>query len=218
MADSLDKFLFESEEVTSPDSFVLQNSKTLKIHLNDEVYCRVGSMIAYQGNISFESTSGGVGKWLKKKLTGEGVPLMKAVGNGDLFLANQAADIMIIPLNGETLYVEGRNLLAFEKSVDWDITIIRGAGKISGGLFTCKLSGHGMVAVTSHGKPVALETPCVVDPNAVIGWTSGTSPKIRTDINFKTLIGKSSGETFQLMFEGKGKVLVQPYENTNYDI
>lgn len=218
MSDSLDQFLHRAGEVNSPQSFTLQNSKALKIRLSDSVYCRAGSMIAYQGNIKFESTSGGggIGKWIKKKVTGEGVPLMKAVGQGDLFLANQAADILIIELKGETLFVEGRNLLAFEKSVDWDIVVIKGGGKMAGGLFTCKLSGYGYVAITSHGKPFALDTPCVVDPNSVLGWTSGTSPTIRTDINFKTFIGKSSGETFQLAFGGQGKVLVQPYENDQY--
>lgn len=217
MSDSLDQFLHRAEEVNSPQAFTLQNSRALKIRLSDSVFCRAGSMVAYQGNIKFESTSGGgIGKWIKKKVTGEGVPLMKAVGQGDLFLANQAADIMIIELKGETFFVEGRNLLAFEKTVDWDITVVKGGGKISGGLFTCKLSGYGFVAITSHGKPIALNTPCVVDPNSVLGWTSGTSPTIRTDINFKTLIGKSSGETFQLAFGGQGKVLVQPYENDQY--
>ncbi|MDQ0418702.1 uncharacterized protein (AIM24 family) [Croceifilum oryzae] len=219
MSDSLDQLLHRAEEVDSSQAFTLQNSKALKIRLTDSVFCRAGSMVAYQGNIKFESTTGGgLSKWIKKKITGEGVPLMKAVGNGDLFLANQAADIMVIELKGETLFVESRNLLAFEKTIDWDVTLLKGGGSMSGGLFTCKLSGHGCIAITSFGQPIALEAPCVVDPDSVLGWTSGTSPTIRTDINFKTLIGKSSGETFQLAFNGKGKVLVQPYENDQQNL
>ncbi|GGE08266.1 hypothetical protein GCM10011571_06890 [Marinithermofilum abyssi] len=212
MAESLDHLLHKAEEVNTQESFVLQNNKALKIRVTDTVFCRQGSMIAYQGDIKFSSTSGGIGKWLKKKITGEGVPLMKAEGQGDLFLADNAADITILRLNGETLYVEGRHLLAFEQTVNWDISVIRGAGIASGGLFTCKLSGHGFVAISSHGQPIALDAPVVVDPNAVIGWTEGVSTGIKTDINLKTLLGKSSGETVQLNFKGRGKVLIQPAE------
>ncbi|SFS62995.1 AIM24 family protein [Marininema halotolerans] len=212
MAESLKHLLEKSEEVTASESFVLQNPKALKIHVTDSVFCRAGSMIAYQGNISFASTSGGIGKWMKKKLTGEGFPLMKATGNGDLFLADNAADITILKLTGESLFIEGRHLLAFEQTVDWDISVMRGAGIASGGVFTCRLSGHGFVAISSHGAPIALDTPVVVDPNAVIGWTADLSPRMKTDFNLKTLFGRSSGETFQLSFDGKGKVLVQPAE------
>ncbi|PTX64224.1 uncharacterized protein (AIM24 family) [Melghirimyces profundicolus] len=212
MAESLDRLLDQAEEVQAEEAFVKQNSKALKIRVTDTVYCRAGSMIAYQGKIKFESTSGGIGKWIKKKISGEGFPLMKATGSGDLFLADDAAEVTILHLKGETLFVEGRHLLAFEKTVDWDISVIRGAGVASGGLFTCRLSGHGFVAISSHGEPIALEAPVAVDPNAVIGWTSGVSPRLKTDINLKTLFGKSSGETVQLNFTGSGRVLIQPAE------
>ena len=35
---------------------------------------------------------------------------------------------------------------------------------------------------------------------------------IKADVNLKTLIGKGSGETFQLAFGGQGFVMVQPSE------
>ncbi|MCS1351918.1 AIM24 family protein [Mechercharimyces sp. CAU 1602] len=216
MPQSLDHLLQEAEEVEAQESFVLQNGKALKICVKDSVFCRAGSMIAYQGDIRFESTSGGFSKWIKKKMTGEGVPLMKAEGEGDLFLADDAAEITILKLNNETLFVEGRHLLAFEKTIEWDISMIKGAGMASGGLFTCRLFGTGYVAISSHGEPIALDTPVVVDPNAVIGWTAGVSPKAKADINLKTLMGRSSGETFQLHCQGKGKVLVQPAELVSF--
>jgi uncharacterized protein (AIM24 family) len=169
-------------------------------------------MIAYQGDLKFERTSGGIGKWLKKTVTGEGVPLMKASGNGDLFLAHKASDITVLRLSAETLFVEGRHLLAFENTVDWDVTVIRGAGMTSGGLFTCRLTGTGFVAITSHGPVAVLEAPVAVDPDSLIGWTEGIVPQVKTDVNLKTLLGRSSGETFQLYFDGYGKVLVQPDE------
>ena len=212
MSQTLRDLMQQSRGKETKESFVLQNSKMLKVRVTDEIYCRAGSMIAYQGDLKFERTSGGIGKWLKKTVTGEGVPLMKASGNGDLFLAHRASDITVLRLSAETLFVEGRHLLAFENTVDWDVTVIRGAGMTSGGLFTCRLTGTGFVAITSHGPVAVLEAPVAVDPDSLIGWTDGIVPQVKTDVNLKTLLGRSSGETFQLYFDGYGKVLVQPDE------
>lgn len=118
MSHTLKELMQQTEGNETRESFVLQNSKLLKVRLTDEIYCRMGSMIAYKGDIKFESTSGGLGRWLKKAVTGEGISLMKASGQGDLYLAHQAADITVLRLNAETMFVEGRHLLAFEKSVD----------------------------------------------------------------------------------------------------
>ena len=70
---------------------------------------RVGSMVAYQGQVQFEALgSGGIGKFLKQKLTGEGVPLMRVSGRGDVFLAENAADIHLIDLEqGDALSING---------------------------------------------------------------------------------------------------------------
>ena len=35
---------------------------------------------------------------------------------------------------------------------------------------------------------------------------------VRSDVSFKTFIGKGSGETFQIAFEGPGWVLIHPSE------
>ncbi|MCB1078595.1 MAG: AIM24 family protein, partial [Verrucomicrobiae bacterium] len=50
------------------------------------------------------------------------------------------------------------------------------------------------------------------DPNATIAWSANLEPKFKSDISFKTFLGRSSGETFQMHFEGDGFVVVQPYE------
>ena len=59
----------------------LQNGKMLKVALNGDMMVRQGSMVAYQGNIQFQAQgSGGIGKFVKQQLTGEGVPLMRCSG------------------------------------------------------------------------------------------------------------------------------------------
>src|SRR5207244_74011 len=88
------------EKESAQPGLRLQNSKLLKAELNGEFMARTGSMVAYQGQVRFEALgSGGIGKFLKQKLTGEGVPLMRVSGQGDVFLAERAADIHLIDLD-----------------------------------------------------------------------------------------------------------------------
>jgi len=54
--------------------------------------------------------------------------------------------------------------------------------------------------------------PTFADSEAAIAWSSGVSTAFKTDFKMKNLIGKSSGETFQVAFSGEGWVLVQPSE------
>jgi uncharacterized protein (AIM24 family) len=91
------------------------------------------------------------------------------------------------------------------------------AGMLSGGLFNVRLSGHGIVAITSHYEPLTLPVnaqtgPVFTDPNATVAWSGGLTPEIITDISLGTLLGRGSGESIQLRFAGDGWVVVQPYE------
>ena len=84
---------------------------------NDQIQAKLGSMVAYQGDVRFEYKSGGLGRFFKKAVTGEGVKLMVANGTGDLFLALDKRKIMILDLHDERMTVNGDNILAFEPSV-----------------------------------------------------------------------------------------------------
>jgi uncharacterized protein (AIM24 family) len=151
--------LEQFKEVTPQGRFTLQNSSMLKVRLEgDEVQALLGSMVAYQGDVKFEHKSGGLGRFVKKALTGEGVQMMTANGRGDLFLAQDKRKIMLIDLDNERMTVNGQNILAFEPGIDWDIQRVEGAGRMAGGMFNVVLQGSGKVAVTSDGDPVLLDT------------------------------------------------------------
>jgi uncharacterized protein (AIM24 family) len=207
--------LEQFREITQVGRFTLQNSSLLKVRLaNDSIQAKLGSMVAYQGEVRFEHQGGGLGRFFKKALTGEGVKLMLATGTGDLFLAQDARKIMVIDLQNERLTINGDSILAFEGDVDWDIRRVEGAGRLAGGLYNVVLEGTGKVAVTSHGEPVLLDTstPTFVDPESAIAWSGGVRTSVRSDVSFKTFMGRGSGETFQVAFEGPGWVLIQPSE------
>jgi uncharacterized protein (AIM24 family) len=196
------------EQESEQPGLRLQNSKLLKVELRGEVFARVGSMVAYQGNVQFQAQgSGGVAKFLKSKLTGEGVPLMKMVGQGDVFLAENASDIYLIDLEGphDGLTINGANVLAFEPTLQWDIKMVQGAGMFSAsGAFNTVFSGQGRIAVTCKGTPVVLR---VDQP------TSLQSGFHRADqLGLGTLLGRTTGEAFTMSFAGQGFVVVQPSE------
>jgi uncharacterized protein (AIM24 family) len=91
---------------------------------------------------------------------------------------------------------------------------------MSGGLFNVRLEGSGMIAITSHYEPltllVTLDQPVYTDPNATVAWSGNLQPDFVTDISFKTLLGRGSGESIQMKFSGEGFVVVQPYEEVYY--
>jgi uncharacterized protein (AIM24 family) len=197
----------------------LQNSKLLKAELNGEFMARTGAMVAYQGQVQFQALgSGGIGKFLKQKLTGEGVPLMKISGRGDVFLADRAADIHLIDLEqGDALSINGANVLAFDSTLQYDIKMVQGAGIMSNaGLFNCVFTGTGRIAVTTKGTPVVLnvDQPTYVDPQAAICWSASlqTGYHRAEQIGLGSLMGRNTGERFTMSFSGQGFVVVQPSE------
>jgi len=203
-------------EVSTPgEVFALQNSRMLRVALDGEVMARQGSMIAYQGDVDFEfQGAGGIGRMLKKAVTGEGVPLMRCRGKGDVFFANFAAEVHLVRLEGDALSVNGRNILAFEPTLTWDIRRIEGASMFAGGLFNTILQGTGWAAITAHGTPVVLQTdaPTYVDAQAAIAWSAGLQTSIHRTMKVGALVGRGSGEAVQLAFTGSGFVVAQASE------
>lgn len=207
------------------DFFELETERVLEVNLNGEVWAKMGSMIAYVGNIKFERVrmlEHGMSKMFKKALTGEGTSLMRAKGEGRLYLADQGKKVTIFELYNESLCVNGNDLLAFEKSIDWDIKLMRKmAGILSGGLFNVTLKGKGKVAITTHFEPLTLLVepgePVYTDPNATVAWSGNLQPEFVTDITFRTLIGRGSSESIQMAFSGEGFVIIQPFEEVYFE-
>ncbi|WP_278263105.1 AIM24 family protein [Nocardia sp. AG03] len=197
-----------------------QGGKMVKVGLNGEVMARSGSMVAYQGELQFQALgSGGIGRAIRQHLTGEGVPLMKVSGRGDLFLANSAADVHLIDLDGsDGLTINGANVLAFDPTLQYDIGRVQGAAGYASnaGLFNCVFTGRGRIAITTHGSPVVLtvDQATYADPNAAVAWSSSLQTGIKRNDSFGLgrLMGRSTGEASTLSFTGRGFVIVQPSE------
>ncbi len=218
---SLEQFIMSTSQRDKGEGFFeLENARLLEVNLNGQVWAKMGSMISYQGSIKFEREGileHGLGKFFKQAMTGEGVQLMKARGNGRLYLADQGKKVTILQLQNESIYVNGNDLLAFEKGISWDIKLMRRiTGMLAGGLFNVRCEGNGMVAITTHYEPLTLlvtpNSPVITDPNATVAWSGNLQPEFQTDVSLKTFFGRGSGESIQMRFSGQGFVVVQPFE------
>lgn len=218
---SIEEFVRSTEQEDKGQGlFELETPRMLEVNLDGFVWAKVGSMIAYNGNIKFEREGimeHGLGNMFKKALTGEGTSLMKAKGKGKVYLADSGKKIIILQLQNDAIYVNGNDLLAFEPSIKHNVKLMRKvAGMLAGGLFNVRCEGTGMIAITTHYEPLTLRVtpgkPVITDPNATVAWSGNLQPEFQTDINFKTFLGRGSGESIQMRFEGDGFVIVQPFE------
>ncbi len=201
--------------------FEMEGDRVLEVNINNQlIWTKTGSMVAYLGQLRFTREGmmeHGLGTMLKKAFTGEGARLTKAEGAGKLYLADQGKKITILAMENESIFVNGNDVLAFEPSLQFNITMMRKiAAMVSGGLFNVRFEGSGMLAITTHYDPITLRVtpgkPVFTDPNATIAWSGTLTPEFKTDVSLKTFFGRGSGESFQMVFNGDGFVVVQPYE------
>ncbi|WP_307796800.1 AIM24 family protein [Actinomadura barringtoniae] len=202
--------------------FRLNGSKMLAVDLaGDTIRALNGSMVAYDGQMTFkrQGMTGGEGLRgaLKRKIAGEGMTLMDITGQGTVFLASEATEVTLVPLNGETLFVESESLLALDGRLQTGVQFIGLRGMGTGqGLATTKVEGQGTVAILSDGPAIALEvtpgTPLCVDPHAYVGHRGQLQQDVVTDVNWRTVMGQGSGESVQFRYQGHGLVYIQPAE------
>lgn len=221
---SIQSFIEETrQDDAKNDFFQIEKPHMLELNLNNQtVMIKKGAMVAYEGNVSFKREgmlSKGVGNLLKKAVSGEGTTMMLTSGTGKVYVADFAKRIRVLYLENEAINVNGNDVLAHEQSVKSDVKMMKSvAGMIGGGLFQVRLEGTGHIAVTTHGEPLTLVVepgkPVFTDPNATVAWSGNLKPEVKTDISLKTFIGRGSGESIQLKFEGQGWVIVQPYEES----
>jgi uncharacterized protein (AIM24 family) len=197
--------------------FEIISDRFLKINLDGRVWTKKGAMIAHMGQIKimregiFEH---GLGKFFKRILSSGGVRLTKAKGKGRLYLADMGKKIFLIHLEGDTIYVNGNDLLAFQEGVDWDVKLIQKAtGTQASTQFGVKLFGTGSVAITTYFDPLTLrvtpQAPVATAPKATVAWYGSVKPRSRTDITFKNFFRSRGGESIQMLFQGDGFVVIQ---------
>ena len=202
--------------------FSLENPSLAKVIIeNEKVYSRTGAMVAYDGKIKFsKAILGGEGLFgsLKRKVAKEKQSVMTWKGNGAVYFAHEGREVSIIELEGGKIFVESSSVLAYDESLETDVAFAGVSGAATKtGLFTTTIEGTGSVALIAEGTVIPLvvtpEHPVFIDPDAFIAYKGDSIHReFILDVNWKTVAGMSSGETFQIKFSGDGVVYVQPSE------
>ena len=217
---SRESFLVDTLEPESGlDRFDIVSKRLVRIEVEDFVWIKRGTVIAYHGDLKFRrervlkaegihAKSGPVRTALKREI----VPLAKAEGKGCVYISDNGAHNQVVRLEGGTVYIASANLLAFEPTLQHEVRMVGGAGVLAGGIFMIKLSGNGLVAIAVKGDPLTMrvtpEDPVSTDPTAVIAWSGSLWPKLKTDAEVRTLLAHGGGESIQMLFEGDGYVIV----------
>ncbi|MEU0332486.1 AIM24 family protein [Streptomyces sp. NPDC006193] len=193
------------------------------------LFSQRGAMLAYRGDVSFtpsvQGGQGGLMSMVGRRVAGEATPLMTVEGSGTVLFGHGGHHVHVIALTGDTLYVEADRLLAFEGTLRQGTMFLGAQGGVMGlvrgqvtgqGLFTTTLQGRGAVAVMAHGGvfelPVTPERPVHVDPQAYVAHHGDLRNRLSTALGWRDMVGRGSGEAFQLELSGSGTVYVQASE------
>ncbi|MER5769188.1 TerD family protein [Streptomyces sp. NPDC001985] len=200
--------------------WTLQSQHLMRVEMamgGSAVLARHGSMVMYQGKVDFSHKGAGfVGRRIGNA-TGQEMQLMRCTGRGQVFLAEDAAHLHPIELQGDGICVSAENVLAFDEDLQYEIRRIEGHGIPGGALFTMQFTGTGTVVVKTHGTPVVLPvTPTTfADANAVVAWSSASQVILSSQVRLRRhSYPGHSGETVNLQFRGApgNFIVVQPYE------
>ena len=195
------------------EPFVLEDGdRMVRVELNGEIAAKQGAMVAYKGQVDFAHKGAGLGGFVKKAVTGEGQALMKVTGQGTVWFADSGSHISLFHLDADRLVVNGHALLVLGQGMRYDIKKTSGGigAMAAGGLFQTEVSGTGQVAVMCLGSPLVLPTdePVFVDAQAAVAWTSPVRTEIVSTFKASALIGRGSGEAFQMKMQGAGGFVV----------
>ncbi|WP_405612151.1 AIM24 family protein [Streptomyces sp. NBC_01508] len=208
------------------------NSKVVEATVapGQKMFSQRGAMLAYRGDVTFTPNraggQGGLTSMIGRRVAGEATPLMTVEGSGTVMFGHGGHHIQVIGLSGDTLYVEADRLLAFDGTLEQG-TMFMGAqggvmgmvrGQVTGqGLFTTTLKGHGAVAVMAHGGiielPIGQGRTVHVDPQAYVAHHGDVRNRLSTAVGWRDMVGRGSGEAFQLELSGNGAVYVQASED-----
>ena len=209
--------------------FEAVNSKVVRARVTPQnpVLARRGAMLGYSGAVAFRPVrgqGGGVGGFVGAAMSGESNPMMATEGDGQVIYGYRGMHVTVVDLDGTSpLVCEADRLLAHDAALQTSVQMLGSGGvraAIGGamtgqGLFTTNLHGRGAVALLAHGAafPIQVQgTSVAVDPQAYVGHVGQLTVDIAAKVGFRDVVGRGSGEAFQLRISGNGVVYVQPSE------
>ena len=184
-------------------TFTLHENGFLEINFGRSVHVKRGTVSSYSGNLKFVAESGLLGTTAQT--------LVKAVGQGKIFVYEKGRKTFLLDLNEEFIYVEGSNLLALEDTLTYRVEPIYD-GTYQRKIDTVKIFGKGSLAISTHIEPLTLrvtrEYPLSISSNALVAWTGNVIPTVMDDKSLENVMIENAGEAgFKIRFEGDGVVV-----------
>ncbi|PYQ29636.1 MAG: hypothetical protein DMF56_11780 [Acidobacteria bacterium] len=184
-------------------TFALHENGFLEINFARSVHVKRGTVSSYSGNLKFVAESGLLGTTAQT--------LVKAVGQGKIFVYEKGRKTFLLDLNDEFIYVEGRNLLGLEDSLTYRVEPIYD-GSYQRKIDTVKIFGKGSLAISTSIEPLTLrvtkEYPLSISSNALVAWTGDLIPTVVDDQSLEHVMIETEGVVgFKIRFEGDGVVV-----------
>ncbi|MEO8033952.1 MAG: AIM24 family protein, partial [Acidobacteriota bacterium] len=184
-------------------TFALHENGFLEINFHRSVHVKRGTVSSYSGNLKFVAESGLLGTTAQT--------LVKAAGQGKIFVYEKGRKTFLLDLNEEFIYVEGSNLLALEDTLTYRVEPIYDTSyqrKID----TVKIFGKGSLAISTDIEPLTLrvtrEYPLSISSNALVAWTGNIIPTVMEDQTLENVMIESGvAGGFKIRFEGDGVVV-----------
>ena len=201
--------------------------KQVRVHLNQgELVIEAGALHYMRGTFDIEAKSGGAGKWLKSKLSGESTVKPRYRGTGLIHLEPTFGHFIFLDLQNETWIVDQGMFYASEGSVNVDAVM---QSNVSSALF----GGEGLFQTQPMGQGWAiLSSP--VPPDEIVKIQLNND-RLQVDGNFALArrgniqfsVEKSAkslwssfrgGEGLLQTFNGTGEVWLAPTESIYADL
>ena len=190
----------------------------VSLQQGESVKAEAGAMLAMSAGVALEtSTQGGVMRGLRRAVLGGESFFMntftaQAPGAEVFFAPALAGDIVVWPMQGQTVFLQSGAYLASASTVEID-TQWGGAKTFFSreGLFVLRVSGHGELLVASYGAihPVDLAPgqTYTVDTGHMVAWGEGVTYQVRKVGGWKSTL--LSGEGLVCDLTGPGRIYLQ---------
>jgi uncharacterized protein (TIGR00266 family) len=214
-------------EIISPGAFA---SVRVGLEPNERFISDAGAMVRMTSNVEVDVTtrpkgskSGGLLGGLKRLFSGDSffMSTYHAEGSaGEVVLAPvMPGDCYVVELDGSTKWLcAGGSYIASGEDVTLDTQFQGFKGFVSGeNMFFRECAGTGPLVVNAFGKirEVEIDGDYIIDTGHVVAFELGIGYTI-TKAGSSWLASFLAGEGFVMNFSGKGKVLVQSHNPTEF--
>jgi uncharacterized protein (AIM24 family) len=184
-------------------TFVLHENGFLEINFASSVHVKKGTVSSYSGNLKFAAETGLLGTTAQT--------LVKAIGQGKIFIYEKGRKTFLLDLSDEFIFVEGSSLLALEETLTYRVEPIYDSAyqrKID----TVKIFGKGSLAISTSIEPLTLrvspDLPLSISSTSLVAWTGNVIPTVMDDKSMESVMIESGDDGgFKVRFEGDGVVV-----------